>query len=403
MLIGVASYHGLMRRPTFRRLEDSLPLDELLVELRKPEVKAAILGGGRPPGRPAPPVRGAGREHAVPVRASIFPLGDPPDYEPTADGRSPASPPPPAATRGRSSTTPGRGELLLGAFTELRRGDARPPRADDRAPDTVIGLSDGGAHVKMICDASAPTYLLTHWVRDRTRGDRLPLETGAKKQAAATAAAVGLDDRGTIEVGKQADLNVIDLDNLELHAPRSVDDLPAGGRRILQDAPATATIVRGVVTRRDDSDTGARPGRLVRSLAHPLVELGLVDRALGGMERRHHALLLRAGGRSARWASPRALAVGQLGARVGECGLEVGDVTVRGVEPFGGLGRRVGVVADRLLGLVGPLAGGLELGPRASCRARRGRSAVVLDRGLARVAAARMPGRRHRARTGSRA
>ena len=133
-------------------------------------------------------------------------------------------------------------------------------------PDTVIGLSDGGAHVKMICDASAPTYLLTHWVRDRQRGERLPLETVIQKQSAATAAVVGLDDRGTIQVGKKADLNVIDLDHLMLHPPRSVDDLPAGGRRILQDATGyKATIVSGVVTRRDDRDTGARPGRLVRA------------------------------------------------------------------------------------------------------------------------------------------
>lgn len=132
-------------------------------------------------------------------------------------------------------------------------------------PDTVIGLSDGGAHVKMICDASMPTYLLTHWARDRTRGERLDLETVVAKQAAGTAAAVGLHDRGTIAVGKKADLNVVDFAGLRLHAPRSVDDLPAGGRRILQDATGyAATIVSGVVTRRDGSDTGARPGRLVR-------------------------------------------------------------------------------------------------------------------------------------------
>ncbi len=93
-----------------------------------------------------------------------------------------------------------------------------------------------------------------------------PSRPVVRKQAAGTAAVVGLDDRGTIEVGKKADLNVIDLEHLELHAPRSVDDLPAGGRRILQDATGyVATIVSGVVTRRDGIDTGARPGRLVRS------------------------------------------------------------------------------------------------------------------------------------------
>ena len=117
----------------------------------------------------------------------------------------------------------------------------------------------------MICDASMPTFLLTHWTRDRSRGERLTLETVVQKQSAGTAAAAGLHDRGTIEVGKKADLNVIDYDRLTLHAPRSIADLPAGGRRILQDATGyAATIVSGVVTRRDDRDTGARPGRLVR-------------------------------------------------------------------------------------------------------------------------------------------
>jgi len=131
--------------------------------------------------------------------------------------------------------------------------------------DTVIGLSDGGAHVKMICDASVPTYLLTHWARDRTRGRLIPLETLIRKQSAGTAAAAGLHDRGTIEVGKKADLNVIDFEHLQLHAPHSVDDLPAGGRRVLQGATGyVATIVSGVVTRRNDRDTGSRPGRLVR-------------------------------------------------------------------------------------------------------------------------------------------
>jgi N-acyl-D-aspartate/D-glutamate deacylase len=158
------------------------------------------------------------------------------------------------------------GELLLGAFTNYAQATGEPLAEMLSHPDTVVGLSDGGAHVKMICDASAPTYLLTHWVRDRSRGERLSLETVVNKQAAATAEVVGLTDRGTLEVGKKADLNIIDLDHLELHAPRSVDDLPAGGRRILQDATGyVATVVSGVVTRRGGVDTGARPGRLVRA------------------------------------------------------------------------------------------------------------------------------------------
>jgi N-acyl-D-aspartate/D-glutamate deacylase len=266
MLIGAASYHPLTRRPTYRRLEDSLPLEQLLVELRKPEVKSAILAEADLPPDPHRQYESLA-DNAPFLWGSIFPLGDPPDYEPTPD-RSIAGV---AAATGRDPFDVlydhlAAGELLLGAFTNYAQGSEDHLAEMISDPNTVIGLSDGGAHVKMICDASAPTYLLTHWVRDRTRGERLSLETVIQKQAAGTAAAVGLDDRGTIEVGKKADLNVIDLDHLTLHAPRSVDDLPAGGRRILQDATGyRATIVSGVVTRRDDRDTGARPGRLVRA------------------------------------------------------------------------------------------------------------------------------------------
>ena len=266
MLLGVASYHGLMRRPTYRRLEDSLPLDELLTELRKPEVKAAILSETDLPADPHRQFEGLS-ESTPYMFGRIFPLGYPLDYEPTREQSI-------AGIAAATDTDPwevlydhlAAGELMLGAFTNYAQATGDPLGEMLEHPDTVVGLSDGGAHVKMICDASAPTYLLTHWVRDRTRGERISLETVVRKQAAATAAVVGLTDRGTIEAGKKADLNVIDLENLELHEPRSVADLPAGGRRILQDATGyVVTVVSGVVTRRAGHDTGARPGRLVRA------------------------------------------------------------------------------------------------------------------------------------------
>ena len=266
MLIGAASYHPLMRRPTYRRLEDALSHDDLLTELQKPEVKAAILGEDDVLPDPHRQYESF-TDNAPYLWASIFTLDDPPDYEPTAD-RSIAGI---ASATGRDPYEVfydhlAAGELLMGAFTNYTQGNQDHLAEMITHPNTVVGLSDGGAHVKIICDASSPTYLLTHWVRDRTRGERLQLETVIQKQAAETAAVVGLDDRGTIEPGKKADLNVIDLDHLTLHPPRSVDDLPAGGRRILQDATGyKATIVSGVVTRRDDRDTGARPGRLVRA------------------------------------------------------------------------------------------------------------------------------------------
>ena len=266
MLIGVATYHGLMRRPTFRRLESELSYEALLRELQKPEVKAAILAEENLPEDPNRQYESIADNMAY-MFERLFVLGDPPDYEPTRD-RSIAGI---AEATGKDTwevlyDSIAGGALLLGAFTNYANGSQDHLAVMLENPDTVLGLSDGGAHVRFICDASLPTYMLTHWTRDRTRGDRLSLESIVRKQTALTAEVVGLTDRGTLEVGKKADVNVIDLGHLTLRPPHPADDLPAGGRRILQNASGyVATIVSGVVTRRDDSDTGARPGRLVRA------------------------------------------------------------------------------------------------------------------------------------------
>jgi N-acyl-D-aspartate/D-glutamate deacylase len=132
-------------------------------------------------------------------------------------------------------------------------------------PSTLVGLSDGGAHCGLICDASMPTFLLTHWARDRHRGERIPLELAVALQTGRTASAFGFTDRGTLLPGQRADLNVIDFDGLHLHAPKMVFDLPAGGRRLVQRADGYAfTVVGGEVTFEDGEATGSRPGRLVR-------------------------------------------------------------------------------------------------------------------------------------------
>jgi N-acyl-D-aspartate/D-glutamate deacylase len=129
----------------------------------------------------------------------------------------------------------------------------------------VAGLGDGGAHCGAICDSSQPTFMLTHWTRDRHRGERLPLPWVVKKQTRDTAQLFGLGDRGTLEPGMLADVNVIDYEHLELESPVVVTDLPAGGRRLVQDAQGyLATVKCGEVTFENGQDTGARPGALVR-------------------------------------------------------------------------------------------------------------------------------------------
>jgi N-acyl-D-aspartate/D-glutamate deacylase len=129
----------------------------------------------------------------------------------------------------------------------------------------VLGLSDGGAHCGLICDASMPTFLLTHWVKGRRRGERLGLEQAVSLQTSRTADLYGFSDRGRIQPGKKADLNVIDWDALGCDKPYVVRDLPAGGKRLLQKVHGyDATIVAGQVTYRAGAATGVLPGRLVR-------------------------------------------------------------------------------------------------------------------------------------------
>ena len=132
-------------------------------------------------------------------------------------------------------------------------------------PVAVVGLNDAGAHCGAICDASIPTYMLTHWVRDRARGPRIELADAVRRLTSQPASLYGFADRGRLAEGLRADVNVIDFDALRLFAPRVAHDLPAGGTRILQDASGyLATLVAGRVTRRDGHDTGERPGRLIR-------------------------------------------------------------------------------------------------------------------------------------------
>jgi N-acyl-D-aspartate/D-glutamate deacylase len=268
MLLGFPTRHGFSGRPTYRELAARLSPEELLVELARPAVRAQILA--EPDVEPDPTVLFDGMFQLVQASLDrLYALGDPPVYEPTPDRTVAAM----AAEAGVEPITMlydvmlehGAQHLLMLPFFNYAERNHDAIREMLLHPAAVSGLSDGGAHCGLICDASIPTFMLTHWARDRTRGDTLPLEYLVKKQTSDTAALFGLGDRGVLAPGKKADVNVVDFEHLSLSMPRLAHDLPAGGGRLLQDAHGyVATMVGGEVTRRHGLDTGARPGRLVR-------------------------------------------------------------------------------------------------------------------------------------------
>jgi N-acyl-D-amino-acid deacylase len=258
--------HPLIMHPTYRSM-DNLPFEEKLARLRDPQVRARILAEGREL------QLGPNAEMLTRRFDNFFQLGDPPDYEPSAEMSIEAR----ARREGKTPEELTYDILLERNGTEFIYTPISMPLTDYTArnldfigellgdPDTCLSLSDGGAHCGLVCDASAPTFLLTHWVRDRKRGKRLPLEKAVKLQTRDTAEFYGFMDRGLIAPGLKADLNVIDFDNLHLYAPEMIFDLPAGGRRLVQRADGYKhTIVSGEVTFEDGQPTGAMPGRIVR-------------------------------------------------------------------------------------------------------------------------------------------
>jgi len=155
--------------------------------------------------------------------------------------------------------------LLLNTFENYTDGDLNVVREMLTDEATVLGVADGGAHVGLICDASSPTFLLSHWARDRKRGPGLPLGFLVHKQTRQTALAYGLSDRGLLAPGYKADINVIDFERLRLRKPHVVYDLPAGGKRLMQRADGYRhTFVAGCETLRDGEHTGELPGKLLR-------------------------------------------------------------------------------------------------------------------------------------------
>jgi len=247
---------------SYRAIKD-LPLAERVARLRDPQFRAQLLSeepaSARAPG--LSPGRAWDRMYLM--------GGDNPDYEPTPDHSIDAiakekGVDPYSVALNHMLTDGGRGMLYLPLLNYAQ--NTLDPAYQMLQHDCVVpGLSDGGAHVGMICDGSFPTTNIIHWTRDRTRGPKLSLERMVKAQCRDTAETVGLYDRGLLTPGYRADINVIDYGRLKLKAPQVAHDLPAGGRRLIQRAEGyVATIVAGQVTYRDGAPTDALPGRLLR-------------------------------------------------------------------------------------------------------------------------------------------
>jgi N-acyl-D-aspartate/D-glutamate deacylase len=261
LLMGLQSdFHSFSGKPSYRALLP-LPLAERVARMRDPETKRRILAEER--------IMDHWMSGIGTAPETVFPMGNPPYYEPTEDdsiaaearraGRDPFD-----LLYDRMLEDDGKAMFLLPALNYSQK-TCDPIYEMIHHPKAVLGLGDGGAHCGIICDASIPTFMLTHWVRDRSRGPRIPVEFAVKRMTRDTAELYGLLDRGLLAPGMKADLNLIDLAGLTLHSPVMAHDLPAGGRRLLQHASGyEATVVSGEVTLERGEPTGALPGRLLR-------------------------------------------------------------------------------------------------------------------------------------------
>jgi N-acyl-D-aspartate/D-glutamate deacylase len=262
-----ASFSPLSFCPSYRMLRRT-PLPERVRELREPALRNRLLqehASVRVPGFTGLFVDGFSR---------MYPISDPPDYEPTPDrsvaGVAEATGRPPREVLYDMLLDDDGRRLLYVPLMNYAKGDLDDVRTMMTSPYALYGLSDAGAHCNTICDGSFPTTAVAHWVKDRTRGERLTLEDVVHRQTERTAAHVGWLDRGVVARGYLADLNLIDYDRLGLRPPRLVADLPAGGTRLLQDAVGyAATIKRGVVVVDDGELTGEHPGSLQRGPKPP--------------------------------------------------------------------------------------------------------------------------------------
>jgi len=262
-------FHPFAFHPSFKQLAD-LTLDDKVARLRDPAFKARLLS--EEPCETNPHFRNIVSEHNL-----LFALGDPPNYHPQADESVGAI----AAREGRDPLDVAYDMLLRKDGREILfrpLGNLEGERFESagrnmlQSPYTILGLGDGGAHYSSICDAAYTTYFLTYWCRDAAPDRRIALGDAIHQLTRQPAVAMNLLDRGMLQAGMKADINIIDLERLHLHAPRPAYDLPTGARRLTQRADGyVATIVSGKITYRHGAHTGALPGRLVRG-ARPTPE-----------------------------------------------------------------------------------------------------------------------------------
>jgi N-acyl-D-aspartate/D-glutamate deacylase len=268
LIMGIASsFNPFAIRPSYLALE-ALPPQERLRRMRDPELRRQLLSE-EPSERQLARLSQARQDMAGRWDRMYVMAGATPDYEPTPEKSIAA-----IATRGNSGPqevvydylTEGLDRFLFFPIVNYADGDHQTVRDMLTDSGTLLGLSDGGAHCGAIIDASVPSFMLSHWGRDRSRGPGLPLPQLVKMQTSETADFFGFNGRGRLKPGLRADINLIDFDRLQLHQPEVVNDLPAGGRRLVQRVDGyRATLVAGTPVFENGTDTGARPGCLVRA------------------------------------------------------------------------------------------------------------------------------------------
>ena len=257
-----SSFHAFVGHPTFREHLSHLSHAELVKAMNEPAMKARILSEESV-------IKGGLMQNLPQLMNQVFPLGDNPNYEPNAEDSIAGI----ARAQGQNPMevmydllVANEGKELfyqpLGGYQGFSL-DAQKKLLEH--PNVLFGLSDGGAHCGVIADAGMPTFIMTHWGRDRTKGDKMTLEFIVQALTSKTAEAFGMFDRGRIREGWMADINVIDFETMRLYRPEAIFDLPAGGRRLVQRAGGyDVTIKAGQVIFRNGEHTGALPGKLVR-------------------------------------------------------------------------------------------------------------------------------------------